>query len=165
MAILTGAERPNSHPMMILMRVSIVFTCVVLFSTEVFARIWIRLEASNAPSLTSPSIANSLPFSTLNLSFSLGIVFQVLASNVHSQPVFHYGIGISLMLPLLLAANKKARRHLKTRLWQWRESRVVGRNNRIDRPAVPHHRDMSNLRYPLMIPTLGAYPFTIMQMF
>ena len=157
-AILTGAERPMSHPMMVLMQISIIFTCIVLTFTEIFARISKRI--SNA-TLTSPSIANSLPFSTLNLSFALGIVFQVLANSVHSQPVGHYGIGMSLMLPLLLGVNKQARKHLLTRLWQCKESRVVGRKNGIKH--LPTFHDMANLlNYPLMIPTLGAYPHIIM---
>ena len=156
-AILTGAERPMSHPMMLLMRISIIFTCVVLTFTEIFARISKRI--SNAM-LTSPSIANSLPFSTLNLSFALGIVFQVLANTVFSQPVGHYGIGMSLILPLLLWVNKQARKHLLTRLRQCKESRFVGRRNGIKHLATFH--DMANLYvFPLMIPTLGAYPYII----
>ena len=156
-AILTGAARPTSHPMMFLMRVSITLTCIFLLFTEVFARVSICSTSNIA--LTSPSIANSLPFSSLNLSFGLGIVFQILANTVQmQQPVAHYSIGMGLMLPLLLVVNKKARQHLLTRLWQWKESRVVGRNDRVKDLHGMNH--LGN--YPLMLPTLGAYPFTVM---
>ena len=155
-AILTGEKRPTSHPMMFLMRVSITLTCIFLLFTEVFARVSICSISSIA--LTSPSIASSLPFSSLNLSFGLGILFQILANTVKGPPVAHYSIGMGLMLPLLLVVNKKARQHLLTRLWQWKESRVVGRESRVkDLHGMTH---LCN--YPLMLPTLGAYPFTLM---
>ena len=157
-AILTGAKRPTSHPMMFLMRVSITLTCIFLLFTEVFARVSICSTSNIA--MTSPSIANSLPFSSLNLSFGLGIVFQILANNTVKEgpPVAHYSIGMGLMLPLLLVVNKKARQHLLTRIWQWKESRVVGRESRVkDLHGMTH---LCN--YPLMLPTLGAYPFTVM---
>ena len=156
-AIFTGAPRPKSHPMMFLMRVSITLTCIFLLFTEVFARVSICSTSNHA--LTSPSIVNSLPFSSLNLSFGLGIVFQILANTVQQQqPVAHYSIGMGLMLPLLLVVNKKARQHLLTRVWQWKESRVVGRESRVkDLHGMTH---LCN--YPLMLPTLGAYPFTVM---
>ena len=121
-----------------------IFTVVVLIFTEVFVRSKIPSTSNhtfsinevenpstsnNASNSTSMGgITNSLPFSTLNISFALGIVFHILVNVVFKEPIIHYGIQMSVMLPSLLATNRKAKKHLAKRLWQHKESLTVGRN-------------------------------------
>ena len=144
-AILSGIEKPTFHVIMIFNRWAGIFTVVVLIFTEVFVRSKIPSTSNhtfytttevenpstsnNASNSTSMGgITNSLPFSTLNISFALGVVFHILINVVFEEPIIHYGVLMSVMLPSLLATNRKAKKHLATRLWQHKESLTVGRN-------------------------------------
>ena len=136
-AILSGAQRPSFHPMMIFNRCAGISTAVVLIFTEVFARTKIPSTSNSLPNPLASEVitsnnaltsANKLPFSSLNISFALVVVLHILVNVLFKEPIMHYGIQMSVMLPSLLATNRKAKKHLATRLWQHKESLIVGRN-------------------------------------
>ena len=144
-AILSGVEKPSFHVIMNFNRWAGIFTVVVLIFTEVFVRSKIPSTSNNTfytttevenPSTSNNAsnsssmggITNSLPFSSLNISFALGVVLHILVNVVFEEPIIHHGVLMSVMLPSLLATNRKAKKHLATRLWQHKESLTVGRN-------------------------------------
>ena len=111
---------------------SVSLTVLVMIGSEIVARF--------SPSLTPPSpnnpsaIINTLPFVTLNTAMALTIVFNVILtlSGIHLAS----GVQLSLFLAALLARNKKAQKHLRSRLRQKIDSCFIGsRGSRVE-PVV-----------------------------
>ena len=97
-------------------------TALSMVGSEIVARFYSGLmpPASN----TSSTIINTIPFLTLNISIALTLVVNVILNMVGVR--FGSGVQLSLILTALLVTNKKAQKHLRTRLRQKFDSIFVG---------------------------------------
>ena len=111
-------------------------TALSMVGSEIVARFYSRLMPPASD--TSSPIINTIPFLTLNISIALTIVVNVILNMAGIR--FGSGVQLSLILTALLVTNKKAQKHLRTRLRQKTDSifvgsRFFGRSSRVE-PVV-----------------------------
>ena len=112
-------------------------TFFFMIGSEIIARFSRRSQP--IPVNATTTNINTIPFSTLNISISLAIFVNVIL-NIFGLSVAN-GIQLSVVLAALLVTNKKARKHLRTRLRQNLDSLTVGRSSRVVSIALVPIRD------------------------
>ena len=127
--MLLEVEGSTSAPALFFHIMSGSLTALAMLGSEIYARI----SLSSMP-LTSTTIINTIPFSTLNISIALTIVVNVTLNMFGVY--FGSGVQISLILAALLATNRKARKHLRARLQRSIDSLTVGRSCRVEPAAI-----------------------------
>ena len=131
LTLLIDGTLPKSHVMIYIHALSVGLTVLFLFSSDVFVRCCHRSEPAQVN--CSPTITNTLPFSTLNISITLTLFVNLIMKMVGVTPA--NGMHVSLLLVAFIVTNKKARKHLRNRLRQNMDTFFVGRGNSVE-PAV-----------------------------
>ena len=132
MSMLKGDHGSNSSSVYFYFHlISVILTAIVMVGSEIVARFSLTPLPANNPSST---IINTIPFLTLNISLALAIVFNVILTLSGIRPAS--GVQLSLTLAALLVRNKKAQKHLRSRLRQKIDSCFIGsRGSRVE-PVV-----------------------------
>ena len=131
LALLTDDKLPESHVMIYIHALSVSLTALFLFSSDIFVRCCHRSEPAQVNS--SPTITNTLPFSTLNISIALTLFVNLFMKMV--GVTLANGMHVSLLLVAFIVTNKRARKHLRNRLRQNMDTFFVGRGNSVE-PVV-----------------------------
>ena len=131
MALLTDVTLPESHEIIYVHAIFAGLALVFLFCSDIFVRCCHRPEPAQVNS--SPTITNTIPFSTLNISIALTLL-AILAKRIFAKTQVN-GLPISLLMVGFILTNKKARKHLRHRLRQKIDTFTIGRGNSIQ-PVV-----------------------------
>ena len=135
-AILMDDHQGSSSIVDIFFHIISGLTALSMVGSEIVARFYSRLMPPASD--TSSTIINTIPFLTLNISIALTLVVNVILNMAGIR--FGSGVQLSLILTALLVTNKKAQKHLRTRLRQKTDSifvgsRFFGRSSRVE-PVV-----------------------------
>ena len=111
-----------------------------MVTSEICARVMRPASTIIHPVCSVGFIVNSIPFFSLNFSLVLGIVGQIV-SGVFFGFVQPFWLHMSMVVAMILATNKGARKHVATRLRQQIDSFTIGGNNAVhpvvEIPLVP----------------------------
>ena len=149
MALLTNVTLPESHEM-IYVHAIFVGLALFLFCSDIFVRCRHRPEPAQVNS--SPTITNTIPFSTLNLSIAVTLLASLtmkIFAITHTNKLL-----TSLLLVGFILTNKKARKHLQHRLRQKIDSFTIGRGNSVQ-PVV----SVALVQLPVVV--VGVSPIPI----
>ena len=123
---------PESHELIYVHAIFVGLALLFLFCSDIFVRCCHRPDSAQVNS-SSPIIANTIPFSTLNISIALTLFVNLIMKMVGGTPA--NGMHVSLLLVAFIVTNKKARKHLRNRLRQNMDTFFVGRGNSVQ-PVV-----------------------------
>ena len=152
MALLTDVTLPESHEM-IYVHAIFVGLALFLFCSDIFVRCRHRPEPAQVNS--SPTITNTIPFSTLNISIGLALLAN-LTMRIFAKVAQVNGLLISLLLVGFILTNKKARKHLRHRLRQKIDTFTIGRGNSIQ-PVV----SVALVQLPAVVAGVSPIPIRV----
>ena len=132
MALLTDDTLPESHEMVYGHAIFVGLALLFPFCSDIFVRCRHRPYSAQVNS-SSPTITNTIPFSTLNISIALTFLAN-LTMRMFAKTQAN-GLPISLLLVGFILTNKKARKHLRHRLRQKIDTFTIGRGNSVQ-PVV-----------------------------
>ena len=122
---------PESHELIYVHAIFVGLALLFLFCSDIYVRCCHRPDSAQVNS--SPTITNTIPFSTLNISIALTLLADLtmkIFAITHASKLL-----VSLLLVGFILTNKKARKHLQHRLRQKIDTFTIGRGNSVQ-PVV-----------------------------
>ena len=148
-ALLMDVTLPESHELIYVHAIFVGLALLFLFCSDIFVRCCHRPDSAHVNS--SPTITNTIPFSTLNISIALTLLADLtmkIFAITHASKLL-----VSLLLVGFILTNKKARKHLQHRLRQKIDTFTIGRGNSVQ-PVV----SVALVQLPVLVAGVSPIP-------